>query len=248
MLSISVKKSAALFITLLIVVVAFGNYLFFSEKANSREKVVIVRVIDGDTLETDTGMTIRLLNVNTPEKKEAYYAEAKSFTEQLINRSVEIEIAGTEKYGRTLGRIYAPYYFNLALVENGFAHTLLVSDEETKTFAKAEENARLKEKGIWRHSYAYGCLKGTINSKKELVSLIKTCNVSVIGWTVKDETTHSYSFRKDFSSIDLFSQKGTDGDNSIYWGRGNVWNDDRDSLFIRDTKGDLVYFYQYGYA
>lgn len=241
------KKAGALIITFFVIALIAGDYLFFNSHVTKRQTVIVARVIDGDTFETSDGTTVRLLNVNTPEKKEAHYAEAKAFTEQLVNRSVEIEPAGTEKYGRLLGKIYAPNYFNLALVREGLAHTLLVGDDEAKLFSEAESQARMEEKGIWRHSKDYGCLKGTIDSTKEVVSLIKICNISVVGWTVKDETTHSYTITRDFSTLSLFSAKGVDNDNGRYWGRGSIWNDNRDSLFIRDTHGDLVYFYQYGY-
>ena len=36
------------------------------------EEAIVIRVIDGDTIETDLG-TVRLLGINTPEKGKPYY-------------------------------------------------------------------------------------------------------------------------------------------------------------------------------
>lgn len=243
------RKGAALLITCLVLLLIAGNYFIFTagEPKPDRISAQVIRSIDGDTLETDKG-TVRLLNINTPERKEAYYEEARSFMGQFANQSVELEITGNEKYGRLLGRVYAPDYVNLVLVKEGLAHIFLVEESELTSFVNAQKSAQASQKGMWRHSLYYGCIKASIDSHKEVVSLIKLCDVNVVGWTLKDETTNTYSFSNDFSeSITLYSAKGTNSESSLYWGRGSAWNDDRDSIFIRDTKGTLVYFDQYGY-
>ena len=46
------------------------------------EVVDVERVIDGDTLIAD-GKSTRLLGINSPERGELYYAEAKQFLEEM---------------------------------------------------------------------------------------------------------------------------------------------------------------------
>lgn len=78
-------------------------------------KAEVLRVIDGDTLEAkiDLGFNtyaikkIRLLSVDTPEKKQENYEEAKEFTAQRVEgKEVYIQTYKTEAFGRYLGNVF----------------------------------------------------------------------------------------------------------------------------------------------
>ena len=77
---------------------------------SSREQIVVARVIDGDTLELQDKTAIRLKNINTPEKNEYGYEQAKNFLKNFENKTATIEKNGLDKYGRTLAKVYAPEY------------------------------------------------------------------------------------------------------------------------------------------
>ena len=244
------EKRHALIISLLITVLVGVNYFYFvGFDSEEREIVIIGRVIDGDTVDLEDGRRIRLVNINTPEKGREGYEEAKNFLALYENESVELEIVGVGKYGRILGRLFfEDLYLNLELVEEGFAHSSFVEGRELKEFRNVEKKARDGEKGIWKRSENYGCLNVEINKKEEYVVIEDSCESNFEGWSVKDETTKRYVFDKDVGTrIKVFSGKGVDNETEVYWGRGNVWNDDKDSIFIRDSGGKLVFYDSYGY-
>jgi len=62
------NKKAALLIAFLLVFLIALDINVFSPSTLPKEKVVVERVIDGDTLVLVDGRTIRLLNINAPEK------------------------------------------------------------------------------------------------------------------------------------------------------------------------------------
>ena len=59
---------------------------FFSEQ----ETEIVERVIDGDTIIINN-KSIRLLGINSPERGEYYYAEAKAFLEEkILNKKAQL--------------------------------------------------------------------------------------------------------------------------------------------------------------
>src|SRR3989344_8079172 len=129
------KSKHAFVLALLITLLIASNVYFFKSIDKSGRKIAFVsRVIDGDTLELKNGEIIRLLNINTPEKNEQGYDKAKNFLRNIENKSVEIEEIGTDKYSRTLARIYSPEYLNFQIVKEGLAKKFLVQESELKNF------------------------------------------------------------------------------------------------------------------
>ena len=86
----------------------------------------ITRVIDGDTLLIDQ-TTIRLSLVNSPERDERGYQEAKDFALTVCPIGVNAEFVEdrwqpTDKYGRSLGLVYCnDMLLNELLLTNGHA-------------------------------------------------------------------------------------------------------------------------------
>ena len=74
--------------------------------------------------------------------------------------------------------------------------------------------------------------------------------IDIGGWTVKDNATKIYEFKhyilKSGEKIFLFSGIGTDSGGRFYWNNSQpVWNNDHDTLYLRDTAGLLVEIYNY---
>lgn len=240
------KKRYALLFSFFITLCIAGSYYFYNN--DNREIVQIIRVIDGDTVVLADGRTVRFLNINAPEKKTFSSQEATDFIEQYTGKDVELEVTGTEKYGRFLGRIYTPNYLNLNLVEYGLASIFLVNEKETQSFYTAQKKAAALGVGMWEHSEHFGCLEPKIHEKEEFVSFTVHCQSNLVGWTIKDESTKTYTIEQGIDNdFILFSEAGQDSKTELFWDKGNVWNDDRDSLFVRDQNGRLVYYESYGY-
>ena len=64
-------KHAFILSLLLTILIANNVYVFSILSEKERTKVLITEVIDGDTIKAENGLTLRLLNINTPEKKYA---------------------------------------------------------------------------------------------------------------------------------------------------------------------------------
>jgi endonuclease YncB( thermonuclease family) len=67
----------------------------------------IMRVVDGDTIITDSGTRIRILGIDTPEKGRPNFQEAKSLMENLVlDKKVHLKCWKKDKYGRDLCWVY----------------------------------------------------------------------------------------------------------------------------------------------
>jgi len=91
--------------------ISFALYLLSLQNQNENQistetllSTTAISIIDGDTFETASGETIRLLCVDTPEKTQAGYEEASAFLSSLIlGKDVKVEREhGKDKYNRTL--------------------------------------------------------------------------------------------------------------------------------------------------
>jgi micrococcal nuclease len=76
------------------------------------KEVEVLRVIDGDTIETDRG-TIRIIGYDTPEKGQCGYEEATDRAKTVIDdaayvyiRKDGIDVEDTDKYGRFLRHVF----------------------------------------------------------------------------------------------------------------------------------------------
>lgn len=70
-----------------------------------RERVT--KILDGDTFETSSRKNpVRLANVDTPEKGEPGYQQAKDALERLIGgREVLIDTKARDNYGRSVANV-----------------------------------------------------------------------------------------------------------------------------------------------
>lgn len=94
---------------------------------------IVTKVIDGDTVDVDDGKRIRLSLVNTPERNEPGYAEARDFVQKVcgVGKPIIIDEDDRQKggsYGRMIGLVYCGDEYlislNQILVEKGYAKIL----------------------------------------------------------------------------------------------------------------------------
>ncbi len=233
------------------------------------QEAIVIKVLDGDTLELQDGRRVRLLGINTPERGQSYYNEAAERLSKLVlNRSVlmESDKSDVDKYGRLLRHVHIDgENAGLVLLREGYANTFFISPDlkYMEDFEQAEKQAKEKGLGIWSRSRYTDCIgipyfkynaegddKENLNG--EYVKFRNTCSfaISMKGWTVKDEATHIYEF-PDFllaahQSVTLYTGSGTDSFDELYWGETwSVWNNDGDTLYMRDSDGSLVLAYEY---
>lgn len=123
--------------------------------------VKIVKVIDGDTVETETGQKVRYIGINTPEMKDSR-GEVQCFSGQALEKnrelvegkSVELEkdISETDVYGRLLRYVWiGDRLINEELVREGYAHSATFPPDikYQERFIQAARLAQSENKGFW---------------------------------------------------------------------------------------------------
>lgn len=120
---------------------------------------LVTNVIDGDTADIIiNGKTerLRFSGINTPEKNECYYQEAKDKLKELIlNKEIYIQQDKTDKgkYGRLLRYIYLDdLLINEYLVEYGYARVYDKYKNDTSKYhqlKRAEVEAIKSNIGVW---------------------------------------------------------------------------------------------------
>ena len=70
-----------------------------------------IRVVDGDTIRAEAKgkeIKIRLVEIDAPEMNQPFGAQSKNFLNRLLyGKDVTLISQGEDRYGRTLGEIYA---------------------------------------------------------------------------------------------------------------------------------------------
>ncbi len=118
----------------------------------------VVRVIDGDTIELDSGERVRYIGLDTPELFPRPECGAKAATDQnrsLVGGKRVDLLSGPEErdaYGRLLRYVFADGVFvNAQLVREGHARTSSFSRDERfrQLFAQLGADAEKDGRGLW---------------------------------------------------------------------------------------------------
>ena len=167
-------------ITGLLLVVATALVQRYSKKINNADNLIIskapvinarnfasstaavVRVVDGDTIELDTGEKVRYIGVNAPESVdprkpvECFGKEASEYNKSLVEgKAVGLvgDVGDKDKYGRLLRYVYLNdgTFVNLKLVQDGYASVMTVQPNVAyqKEFVAAQSKARENKVGLW---------------------------------------------------------------------------------------------------
>ncbi len=245
-----------------------GSLLVFMEFApTSNETFEVSQIIDGDTIRLSTGEKVRLIGINSPERDQPYYAEATQKLSELIGDNqvtLKKDVTDKDQYGRLLRYIYVNDSFvNLEMVKQGYAisYPFPPNTKHVDEFEDAEEEARNSQIGIWApspftltvssmHADAEGDDSANLNDEYVVFENDGNSTIIMTSWTVQDEANNFYIFPElDFtngSTLTLFTGSGTDTATQLYWGNDKpIWNNDGDSLYLRDADGLLVTYYSY---
>lgn len=137
------------------------------------EEVLVTRVIDGDTIEVQTGMdvlTVRYIGIDTPETVnprrpvQCFGRQASNENKKLVEGKKVIlskDVSETDKYGRLLRFVYVKLengellFVNDYLIRQGFAKasTFPPDVKYAQSFLEAEREARENRIGLWNSCY-----------------------------------------------------------------------------------------------
>lgn len=132
------------------------------------ETAHIRHVHDGDTVWLHDGRKVRIIGINTPElardetPAEPLAVQARDELRQLIGQSNQVRLRygkeKTDRYGRLLAHLYLNNGQNISewLLRRGLALSLTVPPNlwQTECYQRAEQQARLQQKGLWSKRHA----------------------------------------------------------------------------------------------
>ena len=139
------------------------SLVFFAQAAISAGPLtpgLVVAISDGDTItlltEDKQQLKIRLVGIDTPEKKQAFGTKARDhLASRIFKQDVEVDLRKKDQYGRHLGVIYiGGVDINQSMIQDGYAwfykhYAKEQPKEEAQRYAKAEADARSKQRGLW---------------------------------------------------------------------------------------------------
>ena len=70
------------------------------------------------------------------------------------------------------------------------------------------------------------------------------------GWTIKDEANHIFTFPQfaldQNGTVTIHTGSGINTNDSLFWSnQGAIWNNDGDTLYLRNKDGELILSYAY---
>ena len=131
----------------------------------------VIRVYDGDTVllsqPNKKSEKVRMIGIDAPEmyKKDhmpaqPYSRKAKRYlSKQILNRQVQIDTYGRDRYGRILGVILLDDVdINLEMVSAGLAEVYRGKMEagfDAAPYREAQDDARQSKRGMWSQEDRY---------------------------------------------------------------------------------------------
>lgn len=119
----------------------------------------VARVIDGDTIELDSGERVRYLMIDAPEsttETECFGPEAKLLNEMLVadkQITLRYDQACTDDYDRLLAYVeVSGQEVNKLMLERGYACVLHIppnGDDVVAEYDALEYEAQMLDKGLW---------------------------------------------------------------------------------------------------
>lgn len=172
------KKYVSLLLTLLLILLASFYQSSFKPSrpeltptpslAGQADLVRVTKVIDGDTIEIESGKRVRYIGINTPEIHsptrgvECFGKEAAAKNKELVEGKLvrlEKDVSETDKYGRLLRFVFLPLpnstneaiFVNDYLVKEGYAQASTFPPDVrfAQMFQESEGAARDAGAGLW---------------------------------------------------------------------------------------------------
>jgi endonuclease YncB( thermonuclease family) len=245
----------------------FGLALAGAISLGADQKGIVLQVLDGDTFQLQDGRQVRCLGVDAPERGEPFADEATQILNRLVGgKQVRLELGrpARDRDGRLLAYVFVgSNMVNTQLLQLGAAYMRRPILRRYKpAFAQAQEDARAAGLGIWTNTASVKVRLAHIQARPgsgqpssstgEFVVLENYGDqpLDLTGWTLSDEGHHRYLFPRFVlapkAKVTIHSGLGRNTDTDLFWGsRSPIWNNNGDTVFLRDDKGRLVLVHPY---
>jgi micrococcal nuclease len=147
-------------------------------KTHNYNDILVTRVIDGDTIQLESGERVRLIGIDTPEMHDsdklhrdsqrsgqdvrtitAMGKKAYEFTRALLQGkrvSLEFDVEKYDKYDRLLAYVYLKdgMFANAEIVKQGYASLMTIPPnvKYADLFLKLSQEARRQGRGLWKEN------------------------------------------------------------------------------------------------
>jgi len=119
--------------------------------------VMVVRVVDGDTIVIDGDVYVRLLGIDAPEGGECFYEESKDALVSLIQGEyirLEKDVSDKDNFGRLLRYVFLSnnnLFVNNRLLDEGYADVMSSGQDllYRRLLTSSRNQAITQRKGIW---------------------------------------------------------------------------------------------------
>jgi len=256
-------------IFVMICLITSSLYFILFNKRENRTVVTVARIVDGDTFKLANGKSVRLLGIDAPEKRQYHHEKSKNKLKELIEGKqvvLEKDVSNKDGIDRLLRYVFVDDIFiNLEMVRQGYASAYIVSPDVKyeREILQAEVEARSSKLGIWKVSDFLDCItiadfnfdaKGrdeeNLNDEYFVLKNICSSSINMTGWEIKDRTSNIFTF-PNFSlcfqsTVTIHSGSGKNTLTELYWNSDKpVWNNGGDTLYLRDSQGNLVLIESY---
>lgn len=130
--------------------------LLFLSVSHAQNVVKVIGVKDGDTisvLDTSTNLSysVRLAEIDCPEKNQPFGSKAKQMTSNLVfGKYVKLESIGKDRNGRVIGKVFYndSTYLSETLIRTGMAWVFR-KYSKNQDLLKLETDAKNSKIGLW---------------------------------------------------------------------------------------------------
>ena len=124
---------------------------------DNAEEVRVIQIIDGDTIVIEGGYHVRYIGIDTPEKDEPYYREARDLNVELVEGKtirLEKDITNKDKFDRLLRYVYVEDTFiNEEIVKQGYAdiypREAFPDNKYYDILKNALDESKTAKRGMW---------------------------------------------------------------------------------------------------